>query len=316
MSINNFKFKDSLGKEIHVYKWVPDEKIEIKGVVQIAHGMAETAERYDYFARRLNKEGYAVYANDHRGHGKSVSSKEELGYIGDDSSFKLMIANMKELNDIIKKEYRELPIILFGHSMGSFLSQRYAQIYGETIKMLILSGSNGKPNPITKVGRKIAKIEMNLKGRKAKSPLMDKLSFGDFNKAFEPARTPYDWICGNEETVDEYINDEYCGFICTTSFYHDLIDGIWSIHEGDNFNNIRKDIPIYIFAGDKDPVGYFGKGIVNLYNLYKNIGVKDIQYKLYKDGRHEMLNEKNRDEVINDIIIWIKGRENKLFNIV
>lgn len=306
--MKTFKFKDKFEKEIHVYKWIPKDKTNIKGVVQIAHGMAETALRYDYFANKLTDEGYIVYANDHRGHGKTSENKEKLGFVGDSDGFFLMISDMKELNDIIREENKDLKIILFGHSMGSFLSQRYMQLYGDTIDGLILSGSNGKPKFITKVGKFIAKIEMKLKGRKAKSPLMDKLSFGGFNKRFPDAKTDYDWICGNEEEVKKYIEDDYCGFIETTSFYYDLINGIWSIHEGENFNNIRKDVPIYIFSGEDDPVGDFGKGVRNLYELYKGAGVYDLDYKLYKSGRHEMLNEKNKDEVIENIISWINKR--------
>ncbi|SLK19826.1 Putative Hydrolase, alpha/beta fold family [Clostridium chauvoei JF4335] len=301
-------FKDKEGVNISYYKWTPDIE-NVRGVIQIAHGMTETAIRYDYFAKRLCEKGYVVYAHDHRGHGDTAKMREDLGYIADNDGFYWMINDIKELTDIIKEENKGKKLILFGHSMGSFLSQRYFQLYGNGIDALILSGSNGKPKNITKLGAIVARIEMKIKGRKAKSKLMDKLSFGGFNKNFKPNRTEYDWLCSVEEEIDKYIEDEKCGFICSTSFYYDLIKGLWDIHKKENLRSMPKDIPIYIFAGDKDPVGYFGEGIVNLYKTFKSIGIKDVEYKLYKNGRHEMLNENNKDEVIFNIIKWLDSKE-------
>ena len=307
--MKQFSFIDSEGLNISCYKWVPDNE-EVKGVVQIAHGMAETVLRYDEFAKKICDAGYIVYAHDHRGHGGTAISKELLGYIAEVDGFNWMVKDIKELTDIIKKENPGKRVILFGHSMGSFLSQRYAQLYGNEIDALILSGTNGKPKNYTKVGLTVAKIEMQIRGRKAKSTLMDKLSFGDFNSKFKNTRTGFDWLCSVEEEVDKYIENEYCGFICTTSFYYDLVKGLWKIHEEENLKAIPKELPIYIFAGDKDPVGYEGKGIVNLYETYKSLNIKDVEYKLYKDGRHEMLNEHNKYEVMDDVIKWIDKKIN------
>ena len=192
--MEKFRFMDSEGKNIYVYKWEPKEK-NIKGVIQIAHGMTETALRYSYFAEKLNEAGFVVYANDHRGHGNTACTKEELGYIADEDGFHWMVEDLKELTDIIKMQYPNVPLILFGHSMGSFLSQRYIQLYGDKIDGLILSGTNGIPKKITKIGRLIAGCEIKLYGRKHISKVMDKLSFGDFNSNFKPNRTQYDWLC-------------------------------------------------------------------------------------------------------------------------
>lgn len=148
---------------------------------------------------------------------------------------------------------------------------------------------------------------MALRGRKAKSKLMNKLSFGHFNSYFKPYRTNVDWLCSVDDEVDKYLNDEYCGFICTTSFYYDLIKGLFDIHKKENMESIPKELPIYIIAGDKDPVGRQGKGILDLYDRYKKLNIKDVNYKLYENGRHEILNEINKDEVIDDILIWMNG---------
>ncbi|WP_195987580.1 alpha/beta hydrolase [Clostridium sp. D53t1_180928_C8] len=304
--MENFSFVDRYGKEIKYYKW--SEVQNPKGIVQIVHGMTEYALRYDYFAKKLCENGYIVYAHDQRGHGETSPKDEERGYIADNEGFDILVENVKELTDIAKKENSNLPIILFGHSMGSFVSQRYIELYGNEINGVILSGTNGKPDSITKLGALISKIEIMFKGREAKSKLMDKLSFGDFNSNFKPTRTGYDWLCSVDEEVDKYIESPMCGFICSTSFYYDLIRGLWKINKKENLNNIPKNLPIYIFAGDKDPVGNFGKGIVNLYDTYKSIGIYDLNYKLYSNGRHEMLNENNKDQVIKDLLEWINNK--------
>ena len=304
--MKNFSFVDRYGKEIKYYKW--SEVENPKGIVQIVHGMTEYALRYDYFAKKLCENGYIVYAHDQRGHGETSPKDEEKGYIADDEGFDILVENVKELTDVAKKENSNLPIILFGHSMGSFVSQRYIELYGNGIDGVILSGTNGKPDRITKLGILISKIEIMLKGRKAKSKLMDKLSFGDFNSNFKPTRTDYDWLCSVNEEVDKYIESPVCGFICSTSFYYDLIRGLWKINKKENLQQVPKDLSIFIFAGDKDPVGKFGKGIIRLYESYKGLGITDLKYKLYKNGRHEMLNEKNKDEVIEDLLEWINDK--------
>lgn len=302
--MEKFTFKNNTGSIITYYKW-GGELISPKGIIQLAHGMSEWALRYEYFAEELVKNGYVVYANDHSGHGNSSKNEESLGHISKEDDFYIMIEDMKKLNEIIRKENKDLKLILLGHSMGSFLSQRYFQMYGETIDALILSGSNGKPKFYTKLGLIISKIESSIKGEYKRSKLMDKLSFGSFNKSVKNPKTEFDWLSRDEKEVEKFIKDSYSGFIYPTKFYFSLINGIWDIHKKENLEKININTPIYIFAGDRDPVGYLGKGIVNLYETYKRRGVKNLSYKLYKDGRHEMLNEINKDEVILDVIKWL-----------
>ncbi len=256
------KFKTSDEQEIFAYIWRPEN--EVKGIVQIAHGMAETSYRYKRFAKELVDKGYIVYANDHRGHGNTAASIKEVGYIGSDG-YNRMVKDMKEFTDFIRdKEGEELPLFLFGHSMGSFLSQRYISLYGNSIQGIILSGTSGNQGPIINIGIRIA-----------------------------------------EKEVDKYIEDPYCGGIFTTSFYYDFFKGLKENFKKSNLEKIPKNLPIYIFAGDKDPVGNMGKGVLKLVKTYKRLDIKDLEYKLYKDGRHEMLNEINRDEVMKDVIEWL-----------
>lgn len=299
----NFKFADSEGVELNVYKWRPEG--EVLGVVQISHGMTENILRYDEFAKYLNNKGFIVYGHDHRGHGLTAKSKDELGYIADNEGFDWLVRDLYELMMMIKEENKGLPIYLFGHSMGSFVSQRFVELHGKEIDGLILSGSNGEPTKLAPIGIFLSNMEIKIFGRKHTSKMMDKLSFGDFNKKFKPNRTPYDWLCSVDSEVDKYIANEYCGFVCSASFYYDLLRGLRAIHKDENFSSIPKDLPIYILAGDMDHVGFFGKGIVNLYDKLKLTGVKDVEYKLYKNKRHEILNEDNKLEVMNDISTWL-----------
>lgn len=304
----NFRFKDSDGVELNVYNWIPDG--EIKGIVQISHGMTENVLRYDEFANHLNNEGFIVYGHDHRGHGLTAKTKDELGYIADNEGFNWLVRDLYEIIKNVKEDNKGLPIYLFGHSMGSFVSQRFIELHGNEIDGVILSGSNGEPTKLIPLGILLSSIEIKLFGRRHTSKMMDKLSFGDFNRKFKPNRTPYDWLCSVDSEVDKYIANEYCGFVCSASFYYDLLRGLKAIHKDENFNSIPKDLPIYILAGDMDPVGFFGKGIVNLYNKLKSTGIKDVKYKLYKGKRHEILNEDNKLEVMKDVSAWLLDKIN------
>ena len=310
MIVENFKFKDKGDLEIFVYKWLPDVNVQVKGVVQIAHGMAETAARYENFASALTNDGFIVYANDHRGHGKTAGEVQKLGELGEDG-FNAMVENMHELNEKIKEENPNLPIFLFGHSMGSFLTQRYICLYGSGLKGAIISGSCGKQGIIIDIARLIAKREIKKIGRSGKSNKLDKLSFGSYNNSFKPNRTDSDWLSRDNKQVDKYIDDPFCGTVFTAGFFYDFLGGIKSIADDKEIKNVPKDLPIYIFSGDKDPVGKNGKGVLKLVKTYKEHGIKDLTHKLYKNGRHEMLNETNKEEVIVDVIRWLKAHENK-----
>ncbi|OLS02738.1 alpha/beta hydrolase [Tissierella creatinophila] len=305
--MQNFKFKTKKGMTINAYKWVPTG--EIKAIVQISHGMNEHILRYDGFAKFLSEKGYLIYGNDHLGHGKSLLEGEELGYISDDDGFNDMVDEMKTLTDIIREEHKDLKIFMFSHSMGSFLAQRYIEIYRDKIDGLILSGTNGQPPVALNMGISLSNLIMKVKGRREKSKLIEALSFGSYNKKITPKRTYFDWLSRDEKEVDKYIEDPLCGNLFPVSFFHDLYIGMKSIHNEEDLQNISKDLPIYIFCGSDDPVGNYGKGIVNLNNIYKRLGIRDVEYKLYEGGRHEMLNEINRLEVIIDILNWLEARK-------
>jgi alpha-beta hydrolase superfamily lysophospholipase len=302
---NNFTFRSDEGTEIYVNQWMPEEKAQVKGIVQIAHGMAETSDRYARFADRLTANGYIVYANDHRGHGKTAKTLEHVGYLAEKDGFHWLVEDVHKLSEIIKKSHPNLPLFLFGHSMGSFIAQRYITQYGNILKGVILSGSNGRQGIILNAALLLAKGEIRKNGRKARSEKLNSLIFGKYNKAFHPARTEFDWLSRDDAEVDKYINDPFCGGVFTAGFFYDFFTGLKEIEDKNKLKYIPKELPIYIFSGDKDPVGQNGKGIIKLYNTYQKLGIHDVAYKLYENGRHEMLNETNREEVMQDVIHWL-----------
>lgn len=304
MTEKNFSFKDGEGKEIFVYKWEPEAENNIKGVIQIAHGMAEHAARYARFAEKLTANGYVVYANDHRGHGKTAGSIENVGYCGEDG-FNWMVKDMKELTSIIKEEKPGLPVFLFGHSMGSMLSQMFIALYGNELKGVILSGTTGRQGFILNLGIFMAKRQVIKIGVKKPSETMNKMTFASYNKEFTPTRTAFDWLSRDEREVDKYINDPFCGGVFSAGFFYDFLRGLKEIHKNEMMEKIPKELPIYLTSGSKDPVGKNCTTIARLIEEYKKLGIRDVSYKFYKDGRHEMLNEINRDEVMEDIINWI-----------
>ena len=308
MLSGNFSFRSEYGTAIFVYHWSPKPDVNIKGVVQIAHGMAETASRYERFASFLTENGYVVYANDHRGHGRTAESLDGVGYLADKDGFDWLVKDMHQLTHIIKSENTGLPLFLFGHSMGSFAAQLYLMSYGHELRGAILSGSNGKAALLHNIGFIIAAGEVRKHGRKAKSEKMNKLSFGSYNNAFKPNRTEFDWLSRDNDEVDKYINDPYCGGIFTAGFYYDFMKGLKETDKIRDFDKIPKGLPVYIVSGDKDPVGGAGKGVNKLYRAYKKAGLEDVTIKLYPEGRHEMLNEINRDEVMKNVLNWLNDK--------
>ena len=307
MNFENFEFKSKDGTKIVGYKWIPKNG-KLKGVVQISHGMAEHAARYDEFANVLGKVGYVVYSSDHRGHGKTAGSLNNVGYFADENGWDLVVDDLYAVTKIAKSAYPNLPLFFFAHSMGELFGRDFISIHHKDLKGVILSATGGDPGLLgiisRIVGGFITKSEAKKKGKKFPSKL-NQMSFGNFNNAFKPNRTDFDWLSRDEKEVDKYIADPYCGFICSTGHFIDLLKGIELINSTENINKIPKDLPIYFFAGDLDPVGNNSKTVTKVFNAYKKAGIKDLELKFYKNARHETLNEINRKEVFADVISWL-----------
>ncbi|MEC3533400.1 alpha/beta hydrolase, partial [Bacillus thuringiensis] len=290
------------GSEIYLRKWLPER--DPRGIIQIAHGMTEHAGVYTDFIAALLKAGYGVYAHDHKGHGKTVKREEDYGHFKPNVGWNEAVSDVIFVSETIRKE-QTCPLFLLGHSMGSFLSRRAVQLKGELYDGFLISGTGGNPGILGSIGHKVATIEMKLRGEKTKSPMLNFLSFGNFNSHFKPNRTKFDWLSSDNSQVDKYIADPLCGFICTTSFYRELFSGVLEVNKLEEFKKTPKNLPIHIFSGDRDPVGDMGKGVKEVYENYKKCDVKDVTLRLYENGRHEMFHEVNRDEVFQDLILWL-----------
>lgn len=289
--------------KLNVYRWEPDKPT---GIVQIVHGMVETAARYKRLAERLTGTGYAVVAHDLRGHGETAGGAEKIGYCGKDG-FNIMVEDIRALNEWARKEYPDMPLFLMGHSFGSFLVQKYICRYGDTIDGAVLSGTNYKQEPILAVGKVIAAVSVFFKGDRAKAPLMHALSFGANIKRIKEPRTRLDWLSRDPDEVDKYIEDPCCGCVCSTGFYRDMLRGLTGLCADDAIAAIPKKLPVYLFSGTEDPVGNWGQGPPNLAEAYRRVGLKDVTLEMYPEGRHEMINETNRDEVMQDLAAWLDG---------
>ena len=300
-----YSYKSSSGLcEIHACGYFPADKKMIKGIIQIAHGMAEHHARYEDFAEFLNENGFAVFINDHLGHGKSAADDSELGFFGEKLGYTYLVEDMKKLRDIAVNEISDTPFILFGHSMGSFLARLYSERYGNELDGVIYCGTAGA-NPAATIGLTLVKSIIATKGSHYKSKLIDRLAFGAYNSKFKPARTKFDWLTTDENIVGKYVADPYCGFIFTACGYKDLMEMIVMVNRTDWFTKVPVNLPVYLIAGDDDPVGNYGKGIKQVYNNLIDTKHTDVSMKLFNGGRHEILNEKNRNDVYNNIIAWI-----------
>lgn len=300
MIIENW-FRATDGKTIFYNEFVP-ENGKVKFVVQIVHGMAEHSERYTEFADFLVKKGAAVYASDHRGHGRNAMEPGEYGVWPQKKIWCTIIDDLKMVNDICAKNHPGVPIFVIGHSMGSFLTRSFISQYNFGVKGVILTGSGYNPTLLLQVGLLIAKLQCFFRGVGKSSKLLDKMSFGSFNKGYD---SPFQWLTRDQKIVDQYIEDPKCGGVFSCSFWRGFFSGLIAINKVRNVKKISRDLPILFLSGDNDPVGDSGKGVIKAVGFYKNLGLKKVEYKLYKDARHEILNEINREEVYQDIANWI-----------
>lgn len=285
--------------EIHVQTWEPSG--EPAAVIQVLHGLGEYAERYARFASAATQRGYALCIHDHRGHGRQTT---HFGHFADRDGWQAIVDDVRTVNQFARETFSDLPLILLGHSMGSYVAQDYAMHYGNELSGLILSASTWSSRPTLYAAYLIAKIEAWRVGAHVNSPLLDKLGFGDFNKAFKPARTELDWLSRDTDEVDKYIADPLCGGPYATSLWLDLLGGLLRITSDNAISRIPAALPILITGGAADPVGG-DKGMTNLLQHYAQTGHQRLKVRIYPDGRHEMLNETNRDEVTNDWLDWV-----------
>ncbi len=293
--------------DICAHKWLPDGELAAKpkAVIQIAHGMAEHSKRYDDIANYLTGLGYVVYANDHAGHGESINGKGEKGFFAEKDGWSCVVEDMRTLHDISKREYPSTKMVLYGHSMGSFLARTYASRFPDDFDAFIFSGTAGR-NPAIGIAKLMAKLQIKKNGLHGRSHLLNKLAFGAYNKRVKDPKSINSWLSTREDIVTAYDQDDLCGFSFTCAAYRDLFDGLDEI-SGMKWANKVKNVPIYLLAGTDDPVGNYGKGVIEVCETLKKAGKTKVVLQLYNKGRHEMHNESNRQEVYRGIAAFLKS---------
>lgn len=295
--------KDSHVLYYHV--WEPKEKVE--AVIHIQHGMAEHSARYDDFACYLNSKNIKVYAQDHRGHGYT-GDKEVLGFFAEVNGWETVISDAEELSQKIKRDNPNIPFFLMGHSMGSFIARVLTSRNPNFYSASIIMGTGASQGLIGYFGKKIAKSRIKRYGAHYIDNKLNNLSFSSYNKKFNAKGSAFQWLSRDEKEVEKYEKDPWCGFVCSSSFYLDLIVGINQANDINLIKNIKKDYPILFISGSMDPVGNYGKGILKVKKLYEKAGLNNIDVYLVDEGRHEILNELDKQQTYEYLYSWLKEK--------
>jgi alpha-beta hydrolase superfamily lysophospholipase len=287
---------------LYVNAWMPLSGP--RAVVMLSHGMAEHSGRYARLGAALTEAGFALYAHDQRGHGRTAANGV-LGHYADRDGWNKVVGDLASLSASIGQRHPGVPVVLLGHSMGSYIAQAYLLHHSASVQGAVLSGSNFQPVLLYRSAAVIARLERWRQGATGRSAIIEFLSFGSFNKAFKPVRTPFDWLSRDQEEVDKYVNDPLCGFRCTNQFWLDMLGGLQQISKKSSLAQIDKTLPILIIGGECDPVSE-GRRLKDLAGALTDTDHALVTLKLYPQARHEIFNETNREEVTHDLLAWIE----------
>lgn len=291
--------------ELNVVKWLPDG--EIKGVIQVAHGITEHAGRYEQFANYFASKGYVVVVNDIVGHGKSISDKKNKMYFGKENSWFYIVEDFHNIYKIYKEKYNNVPYIVLGFSLGSFVVRTFLCMYPEeSIDNVILVGTGCTSNLSLKIGKFVANSEAKKVGEENSTEMINKLALENYNKSFEPVKTKCDWLCSNNEALNEYLNDPLVGKDVSCGLFRELLNGMMYSNSIQNIKKMNKNLKILLVSGKNDPVGNFSKGVQKLVNIYKKVGINNVFVKFYNGLRHDIFHEENHDEIFGFIYNWIE----------
>lgn len=280
--------------------------VKPKAVLQIVHGMVEHIERYDEFARFANNAGYLVVGHDHVGHGETVKDPEDYGAFP--KNWQDLITDVHTLQREVSKKYPDIPYIILGHSMGSFITRLYLAKYGRDVDAAIIMGTGQQPRVQTWTAIGLTKILRVLHGEKYRSKFLEQMSTGMFNRFFSPNRTKADWLSRDEAEVDKYLAHEHHQFTPTLNMYHSLFTFSNYAASPKWIKQIPHALPLLLISGATDPVGGASKGVERFYALLQREGFSDVTLKLYPEARHEILNELNKAEVMRDLVAWMDAR--------
>ncbi len=290
--------------EIAAFFYTPKTGL-VRGVVQLCHGMCEYMRRYDEFAGILCKNGFAFCGHDHLGHGESTKSKEELGFTAQGGGADYLIEDAHKMTELVREKFPNVPLVLAGHSMGSFIARAYLSRYpNEKLKGALISGTSGAQSA-TALGKAIARFYMKFYGENYRSKFLKNLSFLGYNKKCPRGSSTFAWISTDKEIVEKYESDEYCQFTFTVRAYYDLFRVLEEVSTADWVSKLKADLPVFLISGCDDPVGQYGRGACQVYERMKNTGMRELSIKVYSGMRHEVLNEINREKVYSDVIKWL-----------
>lgn len=303
-TVMKLPFQSVAGPMLCLTVWRPEG--QPRAVIQIAHGMAEHIGRYDRLARALCAAGYAVAGHNHLGHGPEARA-EDLGFFAEEKGWNAVVEDMHKARLLLEEYFDGLPHVLLGHSMGSFAAREYLLRHAQNLTGCILSGTGAFPAALCAAGMAAAQTCGLLSGWHKPAPTVDKLAFGGQNRAFEPARTKFDWLSRDEKEVDQYVADPLCGFLFTARGYYDMFSGLKALSALKRLSLMPKDLPVHFISGSADPVGQNGHGVQTVSRQFIAAGMKKTDVKLYDAARHELFNETNRDEVTADLIAWLNA---------
>ena len=298
-----FDSRDNSSK-IYAVRWTP-ESGNVIGIVQIVHGMAEYAGRYEELAAFLTDRGFVVTGEDHLGHGKSVGEDGLKGYFCEQDPATVVVRDVHRLKKMTQELYPGVPYFILGHSMGSFILRNYICRYGTGISGALILGTGMQPGALLVFARALTAIVGAFKGQKHPSSFINNCAFGSYNKRISDPATPFDWLSRDEEKVQAYIADENCGFVFTVNGFKTLFTLISRIRKKKNLENVPEKLPIFMASGEEDPVGDYGRGVQKSYDSLRAAGVEDITLKLYPKDRHELMNEADRESIMEDIAEWL-----------
>lgn len=302
-----FYFDSRDGKsKIHAVRYRPEDTGQVRCILQVVHGMAEYAERYEEFAAYLVERGFVVTGDDHLGHGKSVGQGGKQGYFCEQDPATVLVRDVHRLKKLTEELYPGVPYVLMGHSMGSFITRNYLCRYGTGISGAVIMGTGMQPKAVLDMARLVAGVQKLFCGPMHVSRLLDRLAFGGYGKGITDRRTAFDWLSRDRERVDRYIADPMCGFTFTVNGFGALFELVLRLYSPENLAAVPRELPVFMVSGDADPVGDYGKGVRRAYDSLVAAGLTDIRLKLYPGGRHELLNETNRSQVMQDICRWVE----------
>ncbi|MBE6702209.1 MAG: alpha/beta hydrolase [Ruminococcaceae bacterium] len=290
--------------KVHAYIWRP-EGVAYQGIIQLSHGMCEYVQRYDAWARRFCAHGYIFCGNDHLGHGHTAPDEDELGYTHPKNGAEYLIEDLHTMTAIMRADYPDLPLVLYGHSMGSFAARAYLTRYGDALSAALISGTAGPDLP-TGLGLTVTKMIQKMKGDHHRSKMLTAIAFGSYNNRFKEEQDSFSWLSKDQEVRDKYRADPFCRFVFTTAGYHTMFTLLHTVSDKKWANGVPKSLPLFLFAGDQDPVGGYGKGVRKIYDRLIAAGCEKAKLRLYTGGRHEMHWEPEQETVFEDIIAFLK----------